>query len=167
MRVGFQAGLVVVRAMQDHLGTEVAGGRDLDQRRRQRHDDDGADAPLGGVVGDSLRVVAGARGDHTPCALLQRERGDAVERAPLLEGARHLQVFELQEDLLTGERGQRDRVRTRGEIDGVANALTRRQHIRQADGCDHPPRLTRPTHGLSRPRWKPSRCNVNNDPPNC
>ncbi len=57
-----------------------------------------ADAAPRRVVRDTLRMVA-RRGRHDPARrLLRRQRGDAIQRAPLLEAARHLQVFELQKD---------------------------------------------------------------------
>ena len=64
---GFDAGFVVVGAVEDDLRTEVPRSRHLDQRGGERHDDDGADAEAGRVVGDTLRMVAGAcRNDTAP-----------------------------------------------------------------------------------------------------
>ena len=120
---GLGVGLVVVGAVEDDLGAEVAGGGDLDERRGERHDDDGADAALGGVVGDALGVVAGGGGDDAAGGLVGSEGGDAVERAALLEGAGHLQVLELEVDLAAGEAGEDLRVRAGGEVDGAADAF--------------------------------------------
>jgi hypothetical protein len=88
----------------------------------------------GSVVGDGLGVIAGARGDYPACFLFRREREDTVERAAFLEGASALQVIELEENGLAGERGERDGVRRGGAVDAGADTLARGQHIGERDG---------------------------------
>ncbi len=129
----FGVGFVVVGAVEDDLCAEAPGGGDFDERRRQRHDDDGVDAALGGVVGDALGVVSGGGGDDAARGLLGGEQGDAVERAALLEGAGHLQVFELEVDVLAGEFGEHERVRAGGLVDRAAEALARGEDVGEAD----------------------------------
>ena len=99
---GFGAGFVVVGAVEADLRAKSFGRGDLDERRGERHDDDGAHAALGRVMRDTLRVIAGAGRDDTASGLLGSEGGDAVERTTLFEAAGHLEVFELEEDLLAG-----------------------------------------------------------------
>ncbi len=122
---GFLAGLVVVGAVQDDLRAEAAGGLHFDERRGERHHDDGADAALGGVMRDALGVIAGAGGDDAASGLLGGERGDVVECAALLEAAGHLQVFELEEDALAGLAGEGLRARAGRVVDGAVEALAR------------------------------------------
>ena len=55
---GFLVSLVVIRAVQHDVAAVAARCRNLDQRRRQGHDDSCPDAEVRGVVGDGLRVVA-------------------------------------------------------------------------------------------------------------
>jgi len=130
------AGLVVVGAVEQYLCAKAACGGHFDEWRGERHDEEGADAAGGGVVGNALRVVAGGGGDDAAGGLLGREGGDAVERAALLEAAGHLQVFELEVDLLAGERGEELRVRARRVVDGAAQALAGRLDRCQIDGQD-------------------------------
>ena len=49
------------------------------------------------MVGDTLRMIAGAGCNDPASGLFGRERGDAVKCAALFEAAGHLQVFELEE----------------------------------------------------------------------
>ena len=70
---GLVAGLVVVGAVQDDLGAVAACCRHLDQRRGERHDDERSNSALGRVIGDALRVVAGAGCDDAARCLLRRE----------------------------------------------------------------------------------------------
>jgi hypothetical protein len=114
---GFGAGLVVVAAVENDFGSEAAGGGDFDERRGEWHDDDRANASAGGVVGDALRVVAGAGGDDSAGGLLVGEHGDLVEGSALFEAARHLQVFKLEEDVLAGHAGEHLGVGAGGTVD--------------------------------------------------
>ena len=54
------------------------------------------DAEAPGDIGDGLRVIAGGRSDNADGALRSGQGQHSVEGTPFLEGARHLQVFELQ-----------------------------------------------------------------------
>ena len=76
-------------------------------------------------------MVAGAGGDDAAGGLLGGERGDAVECAALFEAAGHLQVFELEEDLLAGHAGEHLGAGAGGAVDGVADALARGEHVSQ------------------------------------
>ncbi len=81
------------------------------------------------MVGDALGVVAGGCGDDSAGGLLRSEGGDAVERATLLEGAGHLEVLELEVDLLAGEVGENLRVRAGG------SSRWSRGRARERRGC--------------------------------
>ena len=100
---GLFAGLVVAGAVQDDLGAVAPRGGHLDLRRGQRHDDLRANAVGRGVESDSLGVIAGAGRDDAALALRFAQGEQFVERAPLLERAGALQVFELQ---VEGHAGQ-------------------------------------------------------------
>ena len=130
---GLFIGLVVVGSVKNDLGAEATGRGDLDQRRRERHHDEGANASRGRMIGDSLSMIAGAGGDDAQGSLLRSEQSDAVQCAALLERAGHLQVLELEEDLLAGECGERLRVRAGRVIDRAAQPLPRGRHVGEAD----------------------------------
>ena len=100
------ARLIVVRAGEDHLGAVSARCGHLHQRRRQRHADLRLDAPLGRMIGHSLGVIPRRCRDHAPPALFLRQHQNLVQRAPFLEGAGHLQVFELQENRVPRKLGE-------------------------------------------------------------
>ena len=93
---GFVARLVVIRAGQNHFRAIAARRGHFYQRRRQRHADLRLDATLGRVIRHGLRVVSGRCRDHAAPPLFVREQQNFVQRAALLERARHLQIFQLQ-----------------------------------------------------------------------
>ena len=78
-------GLVVVGAVEDDVGAEVAGGGDFDERRLLGHDDEARDAAFGCVIADALGVVAGGGGDDAAGAL-----GGGVSWAMRLRAPRSL-----------------------------------------------------------------------------
>ena len=83
------------------------------------------------MVGDRLRVVAGAHGDHAALALVSRERQQLVQRAALLERGGELQVLELEAHLGAGER---DSVRLAGQ--GVRSTAPAMRCRGGADGVE-------------------------------
>ncbi len=107
---GAGVGLVEVLPVQDDLRAAAAGRRHLGQRRPLRHDDDGGDAELRRVERDAQAVVARAGRDDAAPALVGGELQEQVGRAALLEGARHLQVLQLDVDARAGHRGEGLRV---------------------------------------------------------
>src|SRR5690606_18341395 len=86
------------------------------------------------VVGDRLRVVAGAHGDDAAPPLVGGEREELVERAALLEGGGELQVLELEEDLRAREARERAAVDERRRFDGPGDAPRRRLHVGERYG---------------------------------
>src|SRR6201998_1527470 len=116
------AGFVVVGAVQNDFSAIAARGRDFDERRGQRHDDQGADSEFAGVVGNTLGVVSSRGCDHTARTFFGTEQEQFVERAPLLESAGALQVIELEVNVVGGGLRKRLGARARREIDGTADA---------------------------------------------
>ena len=100
-----RAGEVV--ADEHHFGAMDFGAGDLGERRAGRHDDRRRDAEPVGVVGEALRVVSGGRRHDAAWRGRVREGEQEVERAPLLERGRELQVLELQPDAGAGDLRQR------------------------------------------------------------
>ncbi len=119
----FITGLVVVRAVQDHVGSKSTGGRNLHQRSHEGHDNARQDAALGGVVGHGLGVISGAGSDHAAPLLIVTQQQNPVERTAFFEGSGPLQIIQLEKDLLTGNLGERGRELARREIDEIANSL--------------------------------------------
>jgi hypothetical protein len=120
---GMRARLGQVRAVQDDLGAELAAVGHLDQRRENGHHDGRGNAEELRVIGDSLRVIAGGRGDHAASSLLRRQLQQGVARAALLEAAGALQVIELAVDMRAGELRQRNRFDARRVIDATGDAV--------------------------------------------
>src|SRR5258708_2054853 len=54
----FFAGFVIIRAVQNHFRAITFCGRNLYERRGERHADLGTDSMPSGVVGDALRMIA-------------------------------------------------------------------------------------------------------------
>ena len=90
----------------------VASGMTICARMPQRR----------GVEGDALRVVAGAGRDHAALPLRLAEREQLVQRAALLEGARALQVLQLQVQRQAGQLGEVAGELAGREVDGLADA---------------------------------------------
>ena len=99
--------LVVVRAVQDHFGSESTRGGDLHQGRHQGHDNARQNPALGGVIGHGLGMISGAGGDHAAALLIVTQQQNAVERTAFFEGSGPLQIIQLEVDLLTGNLGER------------------------------------------------------------
>src|SRR5690606_1498704 len=126
-------GLVEGGAGEDHAGAEVAGPRDLDERGVLRHDDGRRDAEPPRMIGDALRVVAGRRGDGSPFPLLGRQALEDVGGAALLEGAGHLEVLELDENLRPGELAEGDGAAARRLRNQRADPLPRLEDVVRGD----------------------------------
>ena len=62
---GFFICLIVIGAVQYDFATVATRGRNLNQRRRQRHDDFCPNAEIRSVVGNGLCVIAGGGGNHS------------------------------------------------------------------------------------------------------
>ena len=100
--------------MQHDLSPKTARALYFDARREARHHDHGAQRQALRVVGHPLGVVARTHGNHAALALLGRELGQLVARAPLLEGGCELQILELEKHLRTGDLGERSGGHKRG-----------------------------------------------------
>ncbi len=179
--LGRRQRLVDHLAVQPHLGAVLPGGRDLGQRRPDRHEDGGADAQQGRGEGHSLGVVARAGGDHARGPFLGGEPGDPHVRAAEFEGAGALEVLALEMDGGADQFGEvaaalhhRDPrhpgehlLRTAhvverhpGRLDGLAVchgpsvAAGARSPIRRAPAGPHRPRATAtaPVRSAARPR---------------
>src|SRR5262249_2628588 len=87
--------LRVTVAPQDNFRAEILDRLHLDLRRRLRHDDQRAKPQMAGRVSNTLRVVAGARRDHTSRAFGSGELGDAIVGAAQLVAEDRLQIFAL------------------------------------------------------------------------
>ena len=91
------AGRVVVIAVQHHLGPPGGNSPDLHLRRGDRHHDHGPAAQLLGPQGNSLGMVAGAGGNHTPLQLGRTQAHHLVVGTPQLEAEDRLQVLPLKQ----------------------------------------------------------------------
>ena len=114
---------VEVRAVEDDAGAVAPGAGDLHQRRGLRHHDGGVNAEPLRVIGDRLRVVPGARANDAAAALFAGERHELIAGAALLEGARHLQVLELEPELAARRARERLAVGAGRDEDAVGDAL--------------------------------------------
>ena len=70
----FLASFVVVRAVQNNFCAITLRGRDLDERRRQGHDDLRANAVAASVIRHALRMISRRRSDDAVRTLLRSER---------------------------------------------------------------------------------------------
>src|SRR5277367_2376650 len=132
---GFLAGFVVIRAEEDYFGAVAARGGDFYERSGERHHDLRRDAAFGGVVGDGLRVIAGGGGDDAATALVRSEQENFIQRAAFLEGAGHLQIFEFEEEGVSGELGKSFGAHEGRDVDGIANAFGGLLNCFQRDGA--------------------------------
>ena len=80
-----RVGLCVALAGEDHLGAVAPGIHNFRQRGWVGHDDSGGNLEAPGVIGHSLGVIAGGRGNDAATSLLGRELEHAVEGTTLLE----------------------------------------------------------------------------------
>ncbi len=147
--MGVGDGVVEAFAVEDDRRAVALGLAHLHVGGEARHDDGRRDAEPPGVIGETLRVVAGARGDHAARALGGVEAEQLVERAAFLVGGGELEVLELQPDLGPGHLRQRPAVQARRPHDGPGNRVARGKDVGMGDrkgggrgaGCGHPPRL--------------------------
>ena len=95
----------------------AAAPRDLVSGAQRRHGDDRGDAEAGRVEGHGEAVVARARRHDAAASLGGVELEQDIGGAALLEGARHLEVLELDEDARAGHARQRLRVGAGGDVD--------------------------------------------------
>jgi hypothetical protein len=116
-------GLVIVGAVQDDFCTVGACCRDLRERRGERHDNTRIDLVASGVIGDTLRMIAGGGRDHTVGAFFLIERKQFVQGTALFEGTGALLVVELEEDGIVGEAGEGFRVSAGRDADVGANPV--------------------------------------------
>ena len=115
--LGEGVGVIIGLALQDHFRAEVAGVLDLHHRRAAGHDDGRRHAQLGGVIGEALRVIACAGGDHAdiPAGLIHQQ--ELVQRAALLESGGELQILELHPHVCASDLGQGAGVAHRRALD--------------------------------------------------
>ncbi len=99
-RVAVRLRVGVAVAREHDLGAHGAHRVHLDLRRRLRHDDHGVETELARRERDTLRVVAGARGDDAASGLVCPEVRNLVVRAAQLEAEHRLQILALEEDLV-------------------------------------------------------------------
>ena len=92
--------LVVVVAVQDHLGAQVHHRLHLDMRRGLRHHDDGGNGTLPRRERHALRVVAGGGADHATLGRSLRQVRDLVVGAAQLERKDRLQVLALEQHVV-------------------------------------------------------------------
>jgi hypothetical protein len=104
-RTRVRVGLVEVGAVLDDVGAVPARRRHLDERGGVGHHDGGRDRQPRRVEGDGEPMIAGAGGDDAAGALIRRELHQQIGGAALLEGARHLQVLQLDEHTRAAQLG--------------------------------------------------------------
>ena len=94
---------------------------------------------LAGVIGHGLRVISRRRGNHAAPAFFGGEQQNFVERAALLEGAGHLQIFELEEDRVAGQLRKRLRAHEGRKKNRAADALAAASIVLIVTNSDVPP----------------------------
>ena len=95
--------------MQHDLAAEVGDRLHLDLGGRERHHDDGPDAPRARGERDALRMVAGGGADHAALRGDRRELRDLVVRSANFERKHRLKVFPLEEHPVVQTAGERVR----------------------------------------------------------
>lgn len=118
-------------AAQHDVGSVVAGGLQLGQSDPDRREDRRGDAELAGGEGNTLRVVAGARGDDALGTLLGGQGREAVVGAAHLVGTRALQVLALQVHRRPEQLGEELRRLHRGDACDALDGLARRLDVRE------------------------------------
>ena len=126
--------LVVVLAVQDDLGAVTPRRYDLAEGCPRRHHDDRGNAEPSRVEGDGEPVIARARRHDAAAPLSRAELQEDIGGAPLLEGARHLEVLELHEDARAGQARQRLRVRAGSGGDQTLESSGGGADIAEGDG---------------------------------
>src|ERR1700675_2501798 len=89
----FLVSLIVIRSVEHDIATVAARSRDLDQRRRQGHDDSRPDTKVRSMVGNSLRVIARRGRYHSLRPLFHGEAEKFVQCTPFFIRARSLPVL--------------------------------------------------------------------------
>ena len=97
--MGMRRGLGQHLPMQHHAGAPGRGARHLRRGGEFRHDDGRRHPEQMGVPRHRLGMIAGRHGDDPARRLIGRQQSQTVGRATLLEGARRLQIVELEDDL--------------------------------------------------------------------
>ena len=82
--------------VQNHFRAVAARRRDFHQGRQHGHADLHANAALGRIVRNGLRMIARRRGDHAASALVIGHQQDTIQRAAFLERSRHVKILHLQ-----------------------------------------------------------------------
>ena len=123
------AGLVVVAAVLDELGTERAHRGELDRVRPLGDADARLEAEEARRVGDRLAVVARRGGDQAAAPLLLAQLRDEVDAAANLEGADRLVVLVLDPDLGADELAQRGVAVERRRAQMRRDATPRLEHV--------------------------------------
>ncbi len=112
--------IIVARAFDDDLGSELADLRDLRGRRDLRHEDAGFQPERPGREGDRRAMVAARRRRHAGRRDL--DRGQRVEGAARLEGSRMLEELELQRQRPARAEGAGGQVEDRRPADMAGDA---------------------------------------------
>ncbi len=120
---GVGAGFVEGFTVEDDAGVEGAAVGDFDDGGPAGHDDGDGDFEELAVVGESEGVVTGGGGDDAGLFLGGGELEEFVAGPAFFEGAGHLEVVELAEDLGAAEFGEGEGVRERRVVDGGADAV--------------------------------------------
>ena len=137
---GLVASIIVIRARKNHFRAVAARSGHFHQRRGQRHANLRRDSPLRSVICHRLRMIPSGRGDHSAAPLVAREQQNFIQRPPLLVGAGHLQIFELEKNRIVGKPRKSFRAHERRKKDRIANAAPGRLDRLK---CDHLKRALR------------------------
>ena len=105
--------------VEHDFGTVTARARHFDLGCESWHHDHRRNRKPVRVVGNTLRMIAGRRGDYTGFTLAIAQCEQSRQRSAFLECRGELQVLELEVDLRTGELRQRSRVQARRIDDGA------------------------------------------------
>ena len=89
-------------AMKKDAGAIGLGPLHLREGGLGRHDDGRRYAETGGVISDTLGVIAGGHGDDALCRFSRRKAFQLVERAALLERTGVMQAFQLEVNAAAG-----------------------------------------------------------------
>ena len=126
---GLLVALVESHAEQDDVRPERFGVFHFHEWRKFRHHNRRGNAEPPAMIGDRLRMIAGAHRHHAPPALFRRERHQLVHRTAFLEGRGELQIFELQIDVAAGKLRKRAGIMGGRTLDRAANDPGRRANI--------------------------------------
>ena len=119
------ASLVVAGSKQNHLSPIPPRRRHLDLRSRQRHHNLRPNPPRRRMKRHPLRMVSRARRNHPTLPLRLAQRQQLVQRPPLFERPRPLQVLKLQMQRQPRQLRQMVRKLARRYMNAVANPRAR------------------------------------------